>query len=217
MKFMNRLARLTLSLGISFLSGTFATGQSAPPTAPPTSLKWYAEKAKLRGDTTVERGNLVGGDAPRPLKELVKQSLVVDGKVESSTVDASDGYHIFTWYKIKVLTKGATPEWRGVFNRGSVPDTVEHVHGDEFLLRLTCGAVVIDGVTVTQQGQAPLTVDKRYVFFLEPLTDNAYVTAYQSTPVELDEKGLLIHSPHSAFSQRLQQFQSVQDVLAYSK
>jgi len=96
-------------------------GQTEKTTAPPTSLKWYAEMAKQHGLTSTGTLDVPEGTSVRPLKELVAKSLVVDGVVQSVTVDWSDGYQIFTWYRIKVFSRGQEPSWIGVLTSAKSP------------------------------------------------------------------------------------------------
>ena len=218
MKFMNRLARLTLCFGLTFLSAAFSMGQTEKTTAPPTSLKWYAEIAKQRGLTSTGTLDVPEGTSVRPLKELVAKSLVVDGVVQSVTVDWSDGYQIFTWYRIKVFSRGQEPSWRGVVNFGEVPKSLPPAASDEILFRRPGGIAVVDGIRIENQCDEPtLVVGDRYLFFLEPLRDNAFVSTFQSEPIRLDGSGLIDHSYKRDFARRFDQFHSPQDVQAFAK
>jgi hypothetical protein len=151
------------------------------------------------------------------LKELILQSLIVDGEVLSSTVDASDGFEIYTWYRVRVLSRGPEPSWVGVVNGGDVPESLPRPNDGEILVRLHGGTVVVDGITITQDDKPQLTIGSRYLFFLEPLRDGAFVPTYQSWPVELNDNGIINHASHSKFAQRFDRFQTLQDLLGYAK
>jgi hypothetical protein len=200
-------------------------GQTAPATqtakadaSPPTSLKWYAEIAKQRGLTSTGAIDTPEAEPVRPLKELIAKSLVIDGAVQSVTVDWSDGFQVFTWYRIKVFIRGPEPSWRGVVHMGEIPKSLPHAESDEIYLRLYGGTAVVDGITITMDyGEPKLVVGSRYLFFLEPLINKAYVSTYQSEPVMLDSGGLIDHSYKRNFSRRFDQLQSFQDVVSVAK
>ena len=217
---MNKSVRALLILAIALFPLTILAKAQTQPIG--GTLAWRAQIAKDRGLKSITMGGSHENDLQMNLREQLHNSLVIDGEVESSTVDASDGASIYSWYRVKVIARGPTPTWVVQGHEGRIPASLKSVGEGEILVRLDCGSVVVDGITITEVREPSLTLGKRYLLFLEPYEISTrptelFVSTLQTEPTELDRDGSIVHARKSSFTDKLANFTSIKDVLDYGK
>ncbi|MBV8573247.1 MAG: hypothetical protein JO319_21705, partial [Acidobacteriaceae bacterium] len=158
------LLTLTLITAVAVWSGQ---SSSAPE---PGSIKWYVEKAKEQGETSITM------PAPQGIREEINtldKALstyhVAIAMPIASVTQAVDSYHIYTWYKLRILetlVAHPNPEVPPVL----LPDSVLPANSNEIVIHILQGTVTIDGVRVTMisPDNHLLTLREKYLFFLSP-------------------------------------------------
>lgn len=155
-----------------FLSVIAAAGWSeqSSTTVRPGSIRWYAQKAKQQGETSITI------QAPRGMYEHVTsldQALsiyyVVIGTPIASLTQLVDSDHVYTWYKVRIIENLIThpnPEVPAV----SLPESLSAVTSNEVIIRVPGGALTVDDirVTVIDREFTLLTLNQKYLLFLSP-------------------------------------------------
>jgi len=161
------------------------------------TLQWTANRAKAAGQSTYTFGPVLENfDYTPKLAQVVNDDLLVSGMVESSFVEAvPTSFNIQTWYKIKVQMRGPEPSAKNrLMGDAKIPDVLQPLASDEVIVCVLGGTAEIEGVTLTQIVDPPLTLGKRYLLFLEPMTTGAaYHIGFMTTPVLVDERGKIEH------------------------
>lgn len=100
---------LALLLVLSYPQIGFA--QTETQQKPPLvgSLAWKADFAKKRGQSSAEWVSMETHDHTPSLQATVHNSLLLPGVVAAMDIEHSDGFHIYHWYRIKVLEQGREP------------------------------------------------------------------------------------------------------------
>jgi hypothetical protein len=193
------------------------------------TLQWHANRAKSAGQTSYEFGpDQVGFDYTPKLTEIIKNNLLVDGLVESSFVEApSNAFSIFTWYKIKVLSRGQEPSVSRMAVKNEIPEQLRMLGPDEIIVRAFGGTAIVDGVTLTVWGEPRLTIGKRYLFFLDSRLvyvpdsmshQSAYDIGFMTRPLLVDEQGKIQHpSEKTTFLRSVEGFQDVDGLERYAQ
>jgi len=199
------------------LSSIFVGAQSTPL---PSSLAWYAQLARQRGQTSITLASGETHDYTPPLSDTLRKSLVLRGIVVEHTTDTSDGFKIRQFYRIHVLAQGAKKPSASTAAVSVQPPThFQTPSSGEIILYTDGGTAVIDGVSITQPGPALLQIQKPYLFFLTPQSNGIYTLSFNTKPLPLDGQGKIDFSSagSSKFVQQLRPFQSYSDVEAMSE
>ncbi len=205
-----------LAYALIFLSvhvGAQTPQQSGP--ALPSSLRWYANIARSRGQTSLELASTETHDYSPPLAESLQKDLLIKGTVLSRFVDASDGFRVYRWYRVRVLSQGPSKTTVSASEHASVPPSLRGGSGvNEILVRVSGGTTVIDGISITQPGPAALNLNQDYAFFLERTSSGFYTLGFATTPVALNADGSFNLPPVGGrlFIRQLRAYRSYQDV-----
>ncbi len=216
------MLRETYTRAISFgllalsLASLSALSQALRDNGPvlPSSLRWYAGIAKAHGQSTLNLGSTETHDYSPPLAESLRKDLLVKGLVVSQTVDASDGFTIFQWYRVRVLSHGPDRPLATSVERGSVPGIAKNLNTDEILIRVHGGTTMVDGVSITQPGPPMLREGQQYTFFLNKTSLGFYTLGFSTTPVAISPDGSLDVSSAGSklFARQLRAYHSYEDV-----
>lgn len=180
----------------------------------PSSLRWYAQIAKTRGQSVLDLVSTETYDYSPSLTESLRKDLLVKGTVLSQTVDYSNGFEIFRWYRVRVLSRGPERTFVNNLEHASIPDSVKHVGSDEIMVRVHGGTAVIDGITITQPGLPTLKDGQSYAFFLDKTPFGFYTLGFETTPVAITSNGSLDASSggNKRFVRQLRAYHSYEDV-----
>lgn len=134
------------------------------------SIRWLAAQAAQRGSQAVTIQAPLGITAK--LTTLQKAFALYDAVVVvpiAAVTEATDDYHIYTWYKLKVLERLSShphPE----LDVETIPDGLKPLHKDEVVTRIVGGTVLVDGVFVKMVSPSSplLAMGKRHLLFLVP-------------------------------------------------
>lgn len=139
------------------------------------SLSWYAAKAKIEGRTDLTM--TVSNGIPVRLntwEEAFANYTIVVATPVATTVNTPDGYHIWTWYKLRLIDtlkehpRPEKPEF------APTPEAFKPLGRDEFVTYLEGGTLRVDGVEIIQPlSPIPaLTLGERYLLFVLPTSTN---------------------------------------------
>ncbi|MBV8068556.1 MAG: hypothetical protein JO270_01525 [Acidobacteriaceae bacterium] len=158
------LLTLTLITAVAVWSGQ---SSSAPE---PGSIKWYVEKAKEQGETSITM------PAPQALYEeitsldqaLSTYHLAIGTPIASET-QILDGRNIYTWYKLRII-ESLIPHPNPEVPPGYLPAALLPVKSNEIVIHRAQGTLTVDGVrsTVTDPDSQLLTLHQKYLFFPSP-------------------------------------------------
>jgi len=165
------------------------TTQSQPPSAPPSSLAWYAQIAKARGQSHIEIANTPEADYTSPLGETMRHSIVVRARVSAATVDWSDGFQIFRWYVVAPQDRFDGPEVAPDRAARAAKPALKAAAPGELVVRVRGGTAVVGEVSITMPGPAALARGRDYLLFLTPAPDGFFELSFATQPVVLDEAG----------------------------
>lgn len=195
-------------------SGTTSTGSPLP-----SSLAWYAQIAKQRGQKTLILSNPETHDYTPLFHDTVKGSLLIEGTVTESAIDASDGFSIFHWYTIDPQNKyqRADLHTKNIPHNG-VPVLRPNRPG-ELVVRVKGGTVSVDGVSITQPGPPAMEKGRSYLLFLTPTSEGFYELSFMTRPIPLDSAGKIDHASvgNSRFSRQLVPFGSFSDIRSFAE
>ena len=180
----------------------------------PSSLRWYAQIAKAHGQSSLELSSTETHDYSPPLTDSLRKDLLVKGVVISQTVDFSDGFKIFRWYKVRVLSQGPNRSFVNKLAHASLPDLAKHIESDEIIVRVHGGTAVVDGVTITQPGPPALKNGEQYAFFVNRTPFGFYTPGFGTAPVAITSAGHLdvASGSNTQFSRQLRAYHSFEDV-----
>ena len=180
------------------------------------TLQWQANRARAQGSSTAE---IVLGiesfDYTPTLSDIAKQSLFVDGLVESSIVVATpDAFDVQTWYRVKVLARGQQPSANRVAAKVfKIPEQLRDLQSDEIAVRTVGGTAVVDGISITETAEPPLTVGARYLFFLDPTTQPSIYDPTLAPPVQIDKGGTILHpAKKTNFSRSIEGYRDAEEL-----
>ena len=179
----------------------------------PSSLAWYASIAKARGQKEISIVSMESHDYTPPLDRTAQNSLLLRGSIAAAII-SSDGFHIYQWYRIKVISRGHTNPSRETAVLSDIPASLGPLQSDDVILRIPGGTELVDGVAVTQDGPSPLTVGQTYLLFAVPTNGPFYHLSLNTHPIPLDATGHLLSTKEhpSTFDRQMEGFALYDDV-----
>ena len=180
----------------------------------PSSLRWYAEIAKAHGQSSVDLASTETHDYSPSLTESLRKDVLVKGIVVSQTLDWSDGFKIFRWYRVRVLSHGPDRAFTNTLEHASIPNSAKNIGSDEILIRVHGGTAVIDGVAISQPGPLALKDGQQYAFFVNKTSFGFYTLGFETTPVAINSAGSFDFSSsgNKLFTRQLRAYHSFEDV-----
>jgi len=115
---------------------------------------WYVSRARANNETKVQLPPIIELEAEiGDLNSVAERSsIVIADLIEQCT--SFDTYHVYTWYKYKLIDRLGHNNVIGARTPGDIPGCLGSVGQDQFVLAEPYGTVQIDGVTVSRT--APL-------------------------------------------------------------
>ena len=205
-----------LSLLVIGLEGSSALSQSpqSKENILPSSLRWYAGIAKAHGQSSVNLASTATHDYSPSLAESLRKDNLIRGVVVSQSIDSYDGFAIYRWYRVRVLSRGPDRTFINFLQHAFVPNTAKNVGADEVMVRISGGTAVVDRVTITQPGLPALKDGQQYLFFANKTSFSFYTLGSETTPVAITSDGSLDFSSagNKLFARQLRAYHSYEDV-----
>jgi hypothetical protein len=163
--------------------------------APAGSLAWWAAQAKAKGQnqiTVTVRGDSNGSGSS--LQENLKAFTVVQAiPIEKKTEPSSDS--VDTWYRFKLVEVLSKPPACSYCDSiSSPPRDFQPRSANEFVLPISGGSVVQDGITITfrSAGIPDFKLNQPYLLFvILPGNGAARLASGSAGVYQIDPKGVL--------------------------
>ncbi len=136
-------------------------------------LQWYAKKTKDEGKTRVRvPGPIIDyAGVDIGLEEALRNYSAVVGEIIGNASYIVNSEDVMTWYKFKTLDTLSHKGYVYCHTCAPIPDVPEEigpVSHDEFLLPVSGGTVIVDGVELTMENTSipPFETGKKYLLFV---------------------------------------------------
>ncbi|WP_263386031.1 hypothetical protein [Granulicella arctica] len=189
----------------------------------PTSLRWYAEIAKQRGQSAIQIGHIAQPMQQRTPHEVVQQNDLVLGTIESSS-QTNDDFVVFTWYRLRLagtattrLHMTASSDPREKTAEIAIPTAYKNLGENEILVRVRGGSTKVDGVAITQNTSVQMALNRKYLLFLKPLIGHVYEYGAETEPLPSKEDGTLALSSGSQFSKQFEKYPNVPSLFSEAR